>query len=212
LQLGFAGMLVVGFVLFAAQLKWMSYNSRLHTPWFVLALAWAAVMVRGLGTWGRRGLLGLLAVAALPNALLNYTRPLLTLPEAGVTPRPSVLSIPRNLEYFLYWPHLAAPYLDAALRIAERECADVGVRAWPDAWVYPIFVLSRSAGSTAGFRNVDVTNPTARFAGPPRTPCVLLQLGPDAGTPPAWASHWSRVTGWNAQLGLASVAVFAPPP
>ena len=177
-----------------------------------LALAGGAVTLQGLGTWGRRGLLALLALAALPNALLNYTRPLLTLPEAGITPRPSVLSIPRNLEYFLYWPHLAAPYFDAALRIAERECTDVGVRAWPDAWVYPIFVLSRSAGSTAGFRNVDVTNATARFAGPPRMPCVLLQLGPDAATPPAWASQWSRVTSWNPQLGLASVAVFAPPP
>jgi hypothetical protein len=212
LQLAFAGMLALGLVLFAAQVKWMSYNSRLHTPWFVLALAGGAVMLERLPAWGRRGLLALFAVAALPNALLNYTRPLLTLPQTGITPRPSVLSIPRNLEYFLYWPHLAAPYLDAALRIAERECPDVGVRAWPDAWVYPIHVLSRSAGSTASFRNVDVTNGSARFAGSNHPPCLLLQLGPDAATPPPWASHWSRVSAWNPQLGLASVAVFAPEP
>src|SRR5688500_2813521 len=131
---------------------------------------------------------------------------------ARLAPRPSVLSLPRHLESFLYWPHLASPYLDAALRIAERECPDVGVRAWPDAWVYPIHVLSRSAGSTANFRNVDVTNGSARFAGSTHPPCLLLQLGPDAATPPPWASHWSRVSAWNPQLGLASVAVFAPEP
>ncbi len=212
LQLAFIAMVVLGFVVFSAQLKWQSYNSRLHTPWFVLALAWAAVMLQRLPTPARRGLLALIALAALPNALLNYTRPLLTLPEAGITPRPGILSIPRNLQYFLYWPHVAEAYRDAALRIADRECTDVGVRAWPDAWVYPILALAQQAGSTAQFRDVDVTNASARFADRSHPPCLLLQLGPDAATPPAWAAKWSRISDWHEGLELASVAVFAPPP
>jgi hypothetical protein len=211
LQLAFLVMLVVGFVAFSAQLKWQSYNSRLHTPWFVLSMAWAAVVLERLPGLVRRGMLALFALAALPNALLNYTRPLLTLPQAGITPRPGILSIPRNLHYFLYWPHLAVPYRDAALRIADRECEDVGVRAWPDAWVYPILALARSAGSNARFRDVDVTNSSARFAARSASPCLLLQLGPDAARPPAWAANWTRISHWHEGLELASVAVFAPP-
>src|SRR4029450_6778053 len=43
--LAFAAMLVVGLVVFAAELKWQSYNSRLQSPWFVLALVPAALML-----------------------------------------------------------------------------------------------------------------------------------------------------------------------
>jgi 4-amino-4-deoxy-L-arabinose transferase-like glycosyltransferase len=212
LQVAFIATVLLGFVVFCAQLKWQSYNSRLHTPWFVLALAWAAVMLQRLPTPARRSLLAVLALATLPNALLNYTRPLLTLPPARITPWPSILSIPRNLQYFAYRPNLAPAYLDAALRIADQECADVGVRAWPDAWVYPILVLTRNAGTVAEFRDVDVSNVTARFAGAPLRPCLLLQLGPYAATPPAWAAGWTRLSDWHEGLGFSSVAVFAPSP
>jgi len=211
LQLAFVAALALGFVVFCAQLKWQSYTGRLHTPLFVLGLGWAAVMLQRIPTAARRGLLALVALAALPNALLNYTRPLLTLPEAGITPLPGMLSIPRNLQYFAYWPHLAVPYRDAALRIADRECTDVGVRAWSDAWVYPVLALARSSGSGAEFRDVDVTNASARLAGPSHPPCLLLQLGPDAATPPGWAVNWNRISDWHEGLELASVAVFAPP-
>jgi 4-amino-4-deoxy-L-arabinose transferase-like glycosyltransferase len=212
LQVAFIATVLLGFVVFCAQLKWQSYNSRLHTPWFVLALAWAAVMLQRLPTPARRSLLAVLALATLPNALLNYTRPLLTLPPARITPWPGILSIPRNLQYFAYRPNLAPAYLDAALRIADQECADVGVRAWPDAWVYPILVLTRNAGTVAEFRDVDVSNVTARFAGAPLRPCLLLQLGPYAATPPAWAAGWTRLSDWHEGLGFSSVAVFAPSP
>jgi hypothetical protein len=213
LQLAFVATLLFAFVAFCAQLKWQSYNSRLHTPLFVLGLAWAAVMMERLPSAGRKAVLTLFALAALPGALFNYTRPLLTLPQLGITPRPSILSIPRSLHYFQYLPHLAVPYRDAALRIADNECTDVGVRAWPDAWVYAILALSRQAGSIATFRDIDVTNASARFAGrsaPP--PCLLLQIGPGAATPPGWAAKWSRISDWHEGLQLRSVAVFASPP
>lgn len=212
LQLAFIAMVVFGFVVFCARLKWQSYGSRLHTPWFVLALAWAAVMLQRLPSAACRAMLTLFALAALPGALLNYTRPLLTLPVASITPWPSILFIPRNLQYFLYWPEGAEAYRDAARRIADRECTDVGVRAWPDAWVYSILALARNAGSGAEFRDVDVTNASARFTGRSDPPCLLLQIGPGAATPPVWAAKWSRISDWHEGLGLRSVAVFAPPP
>ena len=211
--LAFLGALLLGFVVFSAQLKWQSYNSRLETPWFAMALVPVALMLEKAPLLVRRGLLALLLLTVLPTALLNYTRPLLTLPSAGITPRPSILSLPRNLEYFLYRPDLAAPYREAALAIADRDCADVGVRAWPDAWAYPILALARSAGSAVTFRDVDVTNPSGRFDRRTDPPCLLLQLGPDAARPmPAWAAGWRRLTRDHEELRFAGVAVFAPPP
>lgn len=212
LQAAFLVTMALGFIVFCALLKWQSYNSRLQTPWFVLALAGAAVMLARLPVPAQRGLLALFALAALPNALLNGTRPLLTLPELGITPRPSILSTPRNLTYFGYRPDLAHAYWSAALQIADRECADVGVRARADSWVYPVLALVRNAGGSATFRDVDVTNTSVRFAGRSGPPCLLLQIGPDASTPPGWAAEWRRITEWHEGLELSSVAVFAPSP
>jgi hypothetical protein len=100
-MLGFLGALLFGFLVFSAQLKWQSYNSRLETPWFALALVPAALMLERSPLVLRRVLFALLLLTVLPTALLNYTRPLLTIPGAGITPRPSILSLPRTLEYFL---------------------------------------------------------------------------------------------------------------
>ena len=211
----FLAALLGGFVWFCATLKWQNYSSRLHTPLFALALAWAGVVMERVPSWGRRGLIWLLAVAALPTALFNYTRPLLTLPGGAITPRPSILRMPRTLQYFFYMPPLAESYRDVALRIARSGCNDVGVRAWPDAWEYPVWALARDAGSDARFRSVDVQNVSARFARPGPAPCLLLELGPGAGKLPDWALNWQPVADWRdrfvrAGLGVWAIALYRP--
>jgi hypothetical protein len=210
-RLLFIAAVVLGFIVFCAQLKWQSYASRLHTPLFVLALSWAAVELEGLSSVLRGGLLTLLTLAALPNALLNYTRPLLSLPGGAIAPRPSVLTIPRNLGYFLYMPQLARGYREVALRIADSECEDVGIRDWADSWEYPVMALARNAGSTAKFRSVDVTNASARFAIEAGPPCLLLQIGPASGHLPAWAANWRPLVDWHALLRIRGIALFEPP-
>jgi hypothetical protein len=209
-RLLFVAGLAAGFIAFSTLLKWQIYNGRLQTPLFVLGLGWAAVELERVPVAVRRILLTILFLAALPAALLNYTRPLLSLPRLAVTPRPSVLSVPRNLHYFMYAPNLAYGYRDVALRIGRSECTDVGVRAWPDSWEYPVMALARQAGSRARFRNVDVTNASARFATDSSPPCLLLQLGPRAGHLPDWASTWEPLADWHASLGLWGIALFAP--
>lgn len=211
-RLWFPVAVVTGFVIFCAQLKWQSYHSRLHTPLFVLALAWVAVWLERLPLAARRGVLVVLTLAALPGALLNYTRPLVTLPDRAITPRPSILATPRNLGYFMYDPVLARPYVDVAKRIASSGCADVGMRTWPDAWEYGAMVLVRHAGSDARFRAVGVTNASARFMERRGPPCLLLQIWPHAGTPPAWAADWRMVAQWDVGPGQPGIALFAPPP
>jgi hypothetical protein len=211
----FLAALLGGFVWFCATLKWQNYASRLHTPLFALALAWVGVVLEHMPDRGRRGLIWLLAVAALPTALFNYTRPLLALPGGAITPRPSILSVPRALQYFFYMPPLAEAYRDVAVRITASGCTDVGVRAWPDAWEYPVRALARDAGSGARFRSVDVQNVSARFARTGPAPCLLLELGPGAGKLPDWALSWQPVADWHdrfvrAGLGAWAIALYRP--
>jgi hypothetical protein len=204
----FVAALVAGFVVFSASLKWQFYSGRLHTPFFALALAWAAVELERAPLTARRLLLLLFMLAALPGALLNYTRPLLSLPAARVTPRPSILEVHRNLHYFMYMPNLGRPYLDVALKIADSGCEDVGVRAY--FWEYAVRALIRNAGSDPRFRNVDVQNESKRFTVAGGTPCLLLQTGLNAATLPPWAANWRPLANHSA-LGVRGVALFAPP-
>jgi len=199
-----------GFVIFCAELKWQSYNSRLHTPFFVLALAWSAVWLERLSVGARRAMLIVLTLAALPGALFNYTRPLLTLPGGAITPRPSILGMPRDLVYFLYEPAQARPYLDVASRIIASGCHDVGMRTWPDAWEYAIMALVRRGSDDTKFRSLGVINASARFMTSGTRPCLLLQIWPRAGTPPAWASDWRPLAHWDIP-GQPGIALFKPP-
>lgn len=209
-QRWFPLVLLVGFGIFCAELKWQSYNSRLQTPMFVLGLAWAATLLERLPLAARRGIIAAVTLAALPGALLNYTRPLLSLPKAMITPRPSILSVPREYTYFMYDPDLAQPYLDVAHRIAVSGCLDVAMRTWPDAWEYPVMaVVHREAGATR-FRAVGVTNASARFMTGGTRPCLLWQIWPHAGTLPAGMSGWRLVVQWDLGPHQPGIALFAP--
>jgi hypothetical protein len=209
-SLAFLGALVAGIVAFAALFKWQFYIVRLQLPLLALALVWAAVQLERLPAAGRRALLVILTVASLPFALLNYTRPLITLPGNAVAPGPGILSVPRSLQYFYYAPHLGLPYWDVALRIARNGCTDIGVRAWPDTWLYPIVMIARNAGSGARYRHLEVGNVSAKYEQASRPPCLLLQIGPLAAQRPAWAAGWRTAADYTGQLGERGIALYAP--
>jgi hypothetical protein len=204
----FVGALVAGFVIFCTLLKWQFYHSRLHTPLFALATGWVAVELEGSKPWVRRTLAAVIILAALPHALLNYTRPLLTLPSVGITPRSSLLAVPRNLHYFMYLPPLGRAYWDVSRQIAGSSCEDVGLNAWPDAWEYAVRALVRNGGGTARFRSVEVRNPSALFAVQGPAPCLLLQLGLPPEARPAWAADWEPLADHRVPLG--GIALYRP--
>jgi hypothetical protein len=203
----FVGALVAGFVVFSASLKWQFYGSRLHTPLFVLALGWVAIELERAPWAVRRVVVLLLMLAALPGALLNYTRPLLSLHKGLVTPRQSILAVPRNVHYFLYMPELGRPYREVALRIADSGCDRVGVRAY--VWEYAVRALVRNAGSEVRFHNVDVQNVTAGLNAPADEPCLLLHIGRNSGSLPRWAANWRPLVD-HSSLGVRGIALFAP--
>jgi hypothetical protein len=72
--------------------------------------------------------------------------------------------------------------------------------------------LTRQAGSEARFRSVDVFNPSARFAGTEARPCLLVQIGAEAGTPPSWAADWRPLMDAHPLVGMDGLALFVPPP
>jgi hypothetical protein len=211
-RLWFAVALAVAFAIFSAELKWQSYNSRLETPFFVLGAAWAAGTLDRLTAVPRWVLVTILVLGALPVAMLGYTRPLIAIEGSTIAPRPSVVTTPRALTYFLYEPALARPYLDVARRIAASGCHDVGTHTWPDAWEYPVMAVARTAASGTTFRPIGVPNVSARYAEDVgKAPCLLLQIWPNAGTPPKWAASWRLLVHWDMGPGRVGVALFAPP-
>ena len=200
--------MISAIVAFSVALKWQSYNSRLETPFFALALAWGALAVERLRPRWRQALVSGLAITALPAAVCNYTRPLAAI--RAIAPRPSIFQLPRELTYFMYDPALARPYLDVAHRIAATDCRDVGMHTWPDAWEYAVMAVVHADRPEVGFRPIGVTNASARFSGPDRPPCLLLQIWPGAETPPSWASGWASVVAWKGPPDKPGVALFRP--
>ncbi|MGH7582289.1 MAG: hypothetical protein ACREL5_03575 [Gemmatimonadales bacterium] len=205
----FSATVLLGMIVFSAALKWQSYNSRLETPFFVLGLAWAAVVLEHLALRWRRLLLWVMVLAALPFALVNYTRPLIAV--HSIAPRPSILAIPREYGYFMYQPAMLQPYRDVAQRIATSKCTDVAMHTWPDGWEYAVMALVRDARRGVRFRAVGALNQSAGLEKTGPRPCLLLQIWPGADVPPKWAADWSVVTAWNGPANAPGIALFRPP-
>jgi hypothetical protein len=74
-----------------------------------------------------------------------------------------------------------------------------------------VWLLARSVGSEARFRNVDVMNASARFGRAAGPPSLLLQIGPEPGRPPDWAAGWTTLADWHTDFGIWGIALFAPP-
>lgn len=206
------GVLALGVLVLSATVKWQDYGGRLLLPFFCLAASAAAGPLAALRPAVQAGLLALLTAVALPNALLNYTRPLVPLADNPVTPRASVLTADRVETYFHYHPPGLAPaYIDIALRIAESGCTRVALRSGPDAWEQPLYAITRIAGGDVRFRSIDVRNVTTRLADTAGDDCLLVQIGGNARTPPGDAASWERLQLHESSLRpQMSLALFRP--
>jgi hypothetical protein len=204
--------LAAGLVVLSATVKWQDYGGRLFVPFFCIAAAAAAGPLSALRAPLQAGLLVVLTAVALPNALFNYTRPLLPMAGNPITPRASVLAADRVETYFQYHPPGLAPaFIDVALRIAESGCRDVALRSGADAWEQPIRAITRLAGGEVRFRSIDVRNVTARYADAAADPCLLVQIGGGARTPPDDPAAWEPlVLHESVAQPQLSLALFRP--
>lgn len=172
----YAAVVVGCIVIFLLVLKWQPWNSRLETPWFVLTAPLIAVFLRGtLGTRGSFVASLVLLVCALPWLFWAVPRPLL-----GAH---SVLTTPRESQYFATNPQLEASYRAAVGFIRSRACNQVGLVWGGNDIEYPLFpLLNPSSAPPVRIEHVNVTNASqfTERTRPPFQPCVILAYKSDA--------------------------------
>jgi hypothetical protein len=175
----YAASLIAAFTLFCAYLKWQPWNSRLHLSLFVL---WAPVVGIALSRL-RPAFLGnaitlIVLLMAFPWMAVNQTRPM-----AG---HRSVFTHPRDDQYFFQRTELAAPYKEAAERLAASGCGRIGLWMTGNDWEYPLWVQMRER-NPGRFRmeNVNVPGqPVREKLDDPESaawiPCAIFSTDPAA--------------------------------
>jgi hypothetical protein len=154
-RIAWAAMIVAQVLLFCALLKWQLWHSRLHLPVFVMLTPLiAACMTNVRRQWLVTVPIALLVLAAPVYLFYNYTRPLVG--------ERSVLTLPRDSQYFLPRRNLEAPYLGVMNAIRDDRRTDVGVVARLDDWVYPLHALAGSGDLR--FHEVMPVNDSKRYS------------------------------------------------
>jgi hypothetical protein len=175
-EVGWLGLGLVGaFVLYSALLRWSQWNARYLIPIFVLGAALSAVvLVRALPRWAVDTLVAFTLLMAMPLALTNETRPLLT--KHGL--RGSILTTPRDETYFLdFHQEIAGSFIDAAAAARASGCRSMGLDANRMRFDYPMMAMVEQDGIRRKIRYVGVENSTTRYAQPDAPPvCIVICL------------------------------------
>jgi hypothetical protein len=173
-----------GIVLFVLTVRWQPYIARLHAP--VIALLPACLFLPLARQWPRLVDAGLIAGVALafPALVANASRPLLSITAlTGATLHAeSILTAPRQAQYFANRPELYEPYRQATIMLHRLGCTRVPVRAGYDSWEYPLWALGRRLGMTF----VHGSGPSSEPAS--SKPCALVALD----QPPEWRPRGVR--------------------
>jgi hypothetical protein len=163
------------FVLYSALLRWSQWNARYLIPMFVVGTALSAVvLVRTLPTWAVDTVVGLALLLAVPFALVNETRPLIT--KHGL--RGSILTTPREQTYFLdFHQDSAKSFIAAADAARGSGCDSIGLDANLMRFDYPMMALVTQGHRGRHIRYVGVENSTTRYAQPAAAPvCMVICL------------------------------------
>jgi hypothetical protein len=189
--------LAAAFLLFCAYLRWQPWNSRIQLPWFVLFSPFVGLELgRIQRQWLANIIVVLLLLSAFPWVLRNTLRPLVG--------RKNIFITPRVEQYFANQPLRAVPYIAAAQKLSEMNCAQVGLALNMDDWEYPIWALANQRqGQTIRFENVNLTNASAKLSDQAPflnfAPCAILAVGEPA---PAAITVGQRsfIRDWSASL------------
>ena len=196
---GYALVLVSGWLLFAAILRWQPWHTRLELPLFVLGAPLIAIVLERLSVRLTQLLCVALVLAMLPWVAYNQARPL-------VGPR-SVLLVRRTDQFFTNRPGLREPYLGAIASLMDTDCRQVGFIATADGWEYPLRAL---LPGTVAIEHVDVTNVSAGQSAPSFVPCAVLALGPYAEVEAMAVGQATFERRYVAGSGLEMVSVLVP--
>jgi 4-amino-4-deoxy-L-arabinose transferase-like glycosyltransferase len=207
----YSAIMVVGFVLFCAYLRWQPFHSRLQLPLFVLWTPFLAiVLARTLRARALHAVAVILVLGASYWVAGNTARPLI-----GFGPESTVFNIPRLKQFFMRRPEYLASYVGAIRYVRGLNCTQVGLAMrWSD-WEYPFWVLlDEPASGAVRIEHVDVRNRSAVLAtrAPFREfkPCAVIAVSPersaDVSAAGVFAPAWSegKVTVLVRQAGAAA--------
>lgn len=163
-RLIWAAIVITEILTFALLIKWQTWHSRLHLPVLLLSLPLVAVALTRVpvAERSRRWLACTVVVVSSLLApfylLMNVDRPLI-----GYAGHQSILTTPREQQYFNARPELRQPYL-AAIRYLDTHSIDrLAFYGGFDDWYYPFNALMGS-GAHTGYDFVP--NLSARYPQP----------------------------------------------
>jgi hypothetical protein len=205
-DVGWLGLGLVGaFVLHSALLRWSQWNARYEIPIFVLGAAFSAVvLVRILPRWTVNAIAGVLLLLALPLALMNETRPLVT--RHGL--RGSILTTPRDETYFFdFHQEIAASFIAAANAANGSGCRSIGLDANLLHYEYPIMGMLGQDGVSRQIRYAGVENSSVQYAPLSAQPeCMVICLH--------CLHHPEKIAEYSAKLpemqSFGTVVLFSP--
>jgi len=171
---GWLGVGIIGaFLLYSAVVRWSPWNARYQLPLFVLASAFVAlVLPRVLPRSVTLGISFLFLVLALPFALRNSTRPLVT--KEG---KDSILIMPRDETYFLdQHRSYASSFIAAAGAVRGENCHSIGLDSNLLHLDYPMLALLTADKAQRRLSYVAVHNGTERYQSAAEPPCIVVCL------------------------------------
>ncbi len=176
-EIGWIGLGLIGaFVLYSALLRWSQWNARYLIPILLVGTVLSAiVLVRTWPRWVVDTIVWFALILAIPLALSNETRPLIT--KRGLVG--SVLTSPRDQTYFFdFHQSLANSFIAAAAAARGSACRLIGIDANRLHFEYPMMAMLERGGVPRQIRYVGVENSTMQYAGKSQPPvCTVICLG-----------------------------------
>jgi hypothetical protein len=136
LVLVYTMVVVAGYVMFCASIKWQPFNTRLDLPLFVMAAPATGLALARIARERITSIISLLL-------LLLIVQPLLRNPSHPLAFRRNIFNLDRESEYFLNRPQVAAPYIQSADFLASQQCNSIGLAMEPADYEYPLWILMR---------------------------------------------------------------------
>jgi len=169
-------LVMLGFVIFCATIKWLPFSSRYHMPLFVLYAPIVSVFIASSlpGHWVRTvGVVFLLG--AIPWLTSIEPRPLIPIPD--YTSPESILLDQRLHMVFSNGPYLLDPYLEITTLIHEADCSIIGLMLGGNSAEYPLWVLLGAPREDLEVEWIVSGSPSERYRDESFTPCAVICQG-----------------------------------
>jgi hypothetical protein len=190
--------LVIAFLCFSSYLIWQPYHNRLLLP---LIIIWSPIVALVLAdtkvSWTTNSIALGLVIMALPFALLNPSRPIIS-----VTNTKSIFKTDRLSQYFNNYPKFMQKYHDIAHHLKNIDCRNVAIRTGGFTWEYPLWVLLQEEfNQSIRIEYVDVENKSGKIPLNNFNYCEVVSIDR-----PVWTAY-----SWGTKLDFSAQSTNAEP-